>query len=155
MVITARDCISWEDAPGWQQDLALISLFSPVGFARYGDEAAAILRISGNAESPGRIALRTARASGNEVHGHHYLPEKFGAWFKSRGIDDINYYVGPLTPGQHVRAGSGVHSGPYEQSWNGRWEAWIAQNQNASPAQVVDQARALSEEFRIPWYWDQ
>jgi hypothetical protein len=46
MFLTGRDCLTLEKVPDWVRMAALASFFSPIGFARYTDEAAEAARIA-------------------------------------------------------------------------------------------------------------
>jgi hypothetical protein len=48
----------------------------------------------------------------------------------------------------HRSAGTGIHAGSYAESWNGVWEAFFQQSQNANagaPAILAQLAKMMNE----------
>ncbi|MFM0258421.1 SpvB/TcaC N-terminal domain-containing protein [Paraburkholderia sediminicola] len=71
---------------------------------------------------------------------HHVLPQKFRAFFKSKGLDVDDYAVA-ITEGEH----SAIHT----MKWNPKWAKWIEDNQGASKAEIFKFARKMMDEFKL------
>ena len=93
----------------------------------------------------------------NYAHGlevHHELPTQFEAEFRAVGlnIEDDDFKV-ILEFQEHRAAGTGIHAGNFEQSWNGQWEQFFKtfKQQGTAPtkAQVLEQLNKLRTQFGI------
>ena len=81
---------------------------------------------------------------------HHGYPRDFRDFFNERGIDiDHPDNMFELPKARHTELPDGIHTGPYADSWNGRWEAWIRDNPNATRAEVLAFRDRLANEFGI------
>ena len=84
---------------------------------------------------------------------HHGYPQAQETYFKKRGIDihdPENMYEIPKD--LHTRKPDGVHTGPYDESWNGRWETFVQENPNATKKQIIAFRDHLASEFGISEY---
>jgi len=79
---------------------------------------------------------------------HHLLPLQFADRFKAKGLDPEDYVI-RIPASRHRLAPYGVHSGRYEDSWNGRWEQFFNQNADPSREQILEQLRRMRIEFGI------
>ncbi len=119
MGLTGKDCLSWQDVPDWQRGLVLASLFSPVGFSRYSDEAAEALRFADEAAAVAkRVNLPAWRkvsidmehiaprhmAGGTETAGRTVFPEYMDRVAVERAIRQAYRFGHSVeTQGQRVR----------------------------------------------------
>ena len=62
---------------------------------------------------------------------------------------DVENYVEPLEFERHRMKGTGVHSGPYPESWNGQWRQFIRKNKGASKQEILDQLAKMRKAFGI------
>lgn len=86
---------------------------------------------------------------------HHGYPQDFEPYFRARGIDiDAPENLFELPRGIHrLVTDDGIHTGPYNESWNGRWEAYIGgPGKNASYSEIIAFRNQLGQEFNIMGY---
>jgi hypothetical protein len=84
---------------------------------------------------------------------HHGFPRDFREFFYERGIDiDNPQNMFELPESLHTRLPDGVHTGPYPESWNGRWQEWIRTHPNATREEIFEHLDQLAREFNIQDY---
>jgi RHS repeat-associated protein len=86
----------------------------------------------------------------NQIEQHHIFAQQFAQWFRDRNLDEalIRLTV-PLTAAAHrLRSGPGVHTSE-GGNWNNAWRRWIQDNPNATPQQIVKQAKQFLVDFGI------
>lgn len=87
---------------------------------------------------------------------HHGYPRDFRDFFYERGIDiDNPQNMFELPQSLHTRLPDGIHTGPYPESWNGRWDDWIANHPNATRDEIIRFREQLAREFDIEDYLGQ
>ncbi len=79
---------------------------------------------------------------------HHLLPRQFADLFKARGLDPEEFTI-RLPKDLHRLTPGGIHTGPFEKSWNGQWENFFKQTLNPSREQILDQLVKMRKAFRI------
>ena len=87
---------------------------------------------------------------------HHGYPRDFRDFFYERGIDiDNPQNMFELPQSLHTRLPDGIHTGPYPESWNGRWDDWIRNHPSASGDEILRFRDQLAREFNIQDYLGQ
>ena len=81
------------------------------------------------------------------VERHHLLPRQFKKQFEDAGLN-IEKFVVELPRDVHRLKPGGLHTGP--NNWNKQWDAFFAQNANASRAQILNELDRLKKEFGLP-----
>ncbi|MGE7911041.1 DNRLRE domain-containing protein [Lysinibacillus xylanilyticus] len=89
--------------------------------------------------------------TGYEAAGqvHHGLPEQHAKWFIDHGVDvnDPKYYY-DLPVDVHMRkAGNGIHTNesPLGRHWNAVWKEYMDDNPNATPKQIEEQLKYMTD----------
>ncbi len=79
---------------------------------------------------------------------HHLFPRQFAPFFESRGIsiDDHTITVGQTT---HQKGVHGKGLGEMPGGWNQRWSEFIADNPNATAADIFQQAGKMMDEYGL------
>lgn len=75
-----------------------------------------------------------------KAEAHHILPQKFGKWFKERGIENIH----------DPRFGAWVDKTSHRKwshEYNKKWQNFIKNNKYASPKEILDYASALAKHY--------
>lgn len=85
---------------------------------------------------------------------HHGFPREFREFFYERGIDiDNPGNMFELPESLHTRLPDGIHTGPYLESWNGRWQEWIrTHGSTATREDILRHLDQLAREFNIENY---
>jgi hypothetical protein len=92
----------------------------------------------------------------NSIETHHLLPEQFKTFFEGAGfnINDPQFLL-PMTAGDHRLKPDGIHTGPFEDSYNGMWKDWILNNpmdgypQEAKKEAIEQQLKVMKQQFEI------
>jgi RHS repeat-associated protein len=88
----------------------------------------------------------------NDIDFHHVFSQQFRAWFASRGIDNIDDYLIPISAGLHrLKKFGGIHT-KLGGNWNARWGQFIKDYPTASKQEIFDFARKLIGEFGLGGY---
>lgn len=109
--------------------------------AKYGDEAAAVLKSLDKANDA-RRAAEAARV----IEKHHLLPREFADRFAKAGLN-IEDYVIELERGKHRLKPDGIHTGP--DNWNKRWREFFRKYPEAKREQILEFLQHLRAEFGI------
>jgi hypothetical protein len=84
---------------------------------------------------------------------HHGYPRQFVEWFEAKGIDiHAPKNMFELPRDLHTRKPDGIHTGTFEESWNGRWKKFKDSFGNASRNAIIAQRDKLAREFGITRY---
>jgi RHS repeat-associated protein len=108
-----------------------------------------------NTQSSGRKVAERGKCAqsrpvppGEQMHGHHMLPREFVDFFKDNGLDIAEYVIN-IPESWHTAGPGGVHTGPRATGWNGYWERFMYENQNAGKEKILKYLDLLREEFCI------
>jgi len=118
-----------------------------------GEKAAAEAAAKAAARDVAENAARdeVAEAGGKvpcPTEGHHLLPNQFADKFKAKGLDPKNFKM-PLPKDQHRLLPNGIHTGPYEDSWNGVWDQFFKQHPDAEAPQILQQLENMKKAFGL------
>lgn len=101
--------------------------------------------------------IEQVRLQNGLMHSHHYLPQKFSEFFRSRGVDiekytgQINAEIHRLLHGKIVQGFSFPGAqGQLKYDWNMKWAEWISKNPNATEQQMLRFANQLAKQVGIP-----
>ena len=90
-------------------------------------------------------------------HTHHYLPQRYLAWFNARGINIENYTYRINAELHRIIHGKFVQGfsfpgemGKTRFNWNSEWAVWISQNPNAKAQEIANFANELATRTGIP-----
>ena len=78
---------------------------------------------------------------------HHIFSQQFRKWFEQHGID-IDAFIVSLERGIHRLKPNGIHT-TLGGNWNTVWQKWIADHPNASPDEIMKQAKKMLVDFGI------
>jgi RHS repeat-associated protein len=79
---------------------------------------------------------------------HHIFPQKFGKFFKSKGIEIDNFTI-ELTESVHLKGVHGRGLAELPGRWNSRWEEFITKNPGASPKEIYQFGGKLMDEYGL------
>ena len=86
----------------------------------------------------------------NQIEQHHVFAQQFAEWFQDHDLEDeLVKLTIPLSAAAHrLRVGPGVHTTD-GGDWNGAWRQWIDEHPNATPQEIINQAKKLLLDFGI------
>jgi hypothetical protein len=79
---------------------------------------------------------------------HHLFPRQFAPFFTSRGID-IDDHTITLGQTTHQKGVHGKGLGEMPGGWNQRWSEFIANNPNATAAEIFRQAGKMMDDYDL------
>lgn len=82
------------------------------------------------------------------IHWHHLLPVQYKDIFEPLGFH-IDFCRIPMLPGEHNQTENGIHTGPFEESWNGVWDKFFKETQNPSMDDVLNQLAKMIRDFKL------
>jgi hypothetical protein len=74
---------------------------------------------------------------------HHVLPQQYRGYFESRGLN-----IDEAT----IEIPSSRHGGAHDAQWNDVWGEFIANNPNATAAEIVAQASSMMRDYNLDRY---
>jgi hypothetical protein len=85
-----------------------------------------------------------------EVELHHLLPrsEKLKPFFERAGLNIEEYKI-PMDKAAHRLLPDGIHTGPFEESWNGVWVQYFKEYPKANAQQILVQLAKMRKAFGI------
>jgi hypothetical protein len=92
--------------------------------------------------------LGNKSADASEYDIHHLLPKQFADGFKKAGLDPEEYTI-PLLKSRHRLKPDGIHTGRFEDSWNGQWKKFFEKTENPDAKQILDQLAKMRRDFGI------
>jgi RHS repeat-associated protein len=79
---------------------------------------------------------------------HHLFPSELRGEFWKRGLDPEAFKF-PVPAADHRLLPNGIHTGPYEESWNGVWKQFFEENPGAGIPETIDQLIRMRQQFGI------
>jgi hypothetical protein len=88
-----------------------------------------------------------------KTHGHHLFPQQLRTFFAGPGRNiDVDDFMMKIPENAHTRAPNGIHTGKFENSWNGKWEAWTKKHPEATRQDCFKQLDKMKKDFEIENY---
>ena len=82
------------------------------------------------------------------VEGHHLLPTQFKPQFEAAGLK-IEDFIIPLDKSTHRLKPGGIHTGPFEDSWNGQWKQFFDIQKDRSAEEILEHLKKMRKHFKI------
>ena len=86
----------------------------------------------------------------NATELHHLLPrsKKLKTFFENAGLNVEDFKIA-LDKAKHRLKPNGIHTGNFEDSWNGVWTTYFKNAPNASKSEILEQLAKMRDAFGI------